>query len=148
MRSRFLLPACLVALVAALSLFMFGGSSRQASAAGSLPVPPGVSPTLPSSLHKAVVNASSSTQKVPKSSNGPLAEPTVKIPSSLASQGKVLFIYNCSTCHGTNAVGSVRSPNLVGLGPATVDFWVSTGRMPLATPSSQATIKPPRFDTE
>ena len=28
-------------------------------------------------------------------------------------------------------LGHRRAPNLEGLGPATVDFWVSTGRMPL-----------------
>ena len=39
-----------------------------------------------------------------------------------------------------------RAPNLQGLGAGTVDFWVSTGRMPLANSSVQATRKPPRFN--
>ena len=34
------------------------------------------------------------------------------------------------------------APNLQGLGAGTVDFWVSTGRMPLANSSVQATRKP------
>ena len=42
--------------------------------------------------------------------------------------------------------GTDRAPNLQGLGAGTVDFWVSTGRMPLANPSEQAIRKPPKFD--
>lgn len=59
--------------------------------------------------------------------------------------GKSLFLENCSSCHGTQAQGSSRAPNLQGLGAATVDFWVSTGRMPLADPAIQAVQKPSRF---
>jgi ubiquinol-cytochrome c reductase cytochrome c subunit len=56
-----------------------------------------------------------------------------------------LFIANCSSCHGPNAQGTDRGPNLVGVGAATVDFWVSTGRMPLAYPGAQAVRKPVLF---
>jgi ubiquinol-cytochrome c reductase cytochrome c subunit len=67
-------------------------------------------------------------------------------PSSYIGPGHVLFEANCATCHGTDAYGTDRAPNLVGVGAATVDFWVSTGRMPLAQSSIQALRKPPRFD--
>lgn len=67
-------------------------------------------------------------------------------PASYIPAGQALFQANCSSCHGTNAYGTDRAPNLVGLGAATVDFWVSTGRMPLATSAIQAMRKPPRFD--
>jgi len=60
-------------------------------------------------------------------------------------EGEVLFETACSACHGTNAEGSAIAPDLQGLGPATVDFWVSTGRMPLADAATQAEEKPPRF---
>lgn len=66
-------------------------------------------------------------------------------PSSYIGPGEVLFQQNCSSCHGTDAAGTTRAPNLVGLGAATVDFWVSTGRMPLAISSQQALRKPVRF---
>ena len=59
--------------------------------------------------------------------------------------GKSLFVENCSSCHGSQAQGSSRAPNLQGLGAATIDFWVSTGRMPLADPTVQALQKPSRF---
>ena len=67
-------------------------------------------------------------------------------PASYVGPGEVLFEANCATCHGTDAYGTDRAPNLVGVGAATVDFWVSTGRMPLAISAIQAVRKPPRFD--
>lgn len=66
-------------------------------------------------------------------------------PKELIPYGKTLFEENCASCHGVLAQGSNRAPNLVGLGAATVDFWLSTGRMPLADPTVQAIIKPSRF---
>lgn len=49
------------------------------------------------------------------------------------SEGRALFLANCSTCHGLNAEGSTDGPSLVGVGAASVDFQVSTGRMPAYT---------------
>lgn len=70
---------------------------------------------------------------------------TLKLDPSTIALGKTLFVENCSSCHGDQAQGTSRAPNLQGLGAATIDFWVSTGRMPLADPTVQATVKPPRF---
>lgn len=67
-------------------------------------------------------------------------------PKALVPEGKTLFIENCSSCHGDTAAGTSRAPNLQGLGTATIDFWVYTGRMPLADPTVQAIVKPRRFD--
>ena len=59
-------------------------------------------------------------------------------PRSFIAAGQQLFAQTCSSCHGNdaNGVGSggvpAIGPNLQGLGAATVDFWVSTGRMPAA----------------
>ena len=54
------------------------------------------------------------------------------------ANGRALFLANCSTCHGTNGQGSQAGPSLVGVGAASVDFQVGTGRMPLAGPAVQA----------
>ncbi|MEO7061947.1 MAG: cytochrome c [Lapillicoccus sp.] len=54
------------------------------------------------------------------------------------SAGKSLFLANCATCHGLNAQGTASGPTLVGVGAASVDFQVGTGRMPLAGPGIQA----------
>jgi ubiquinol-cytochrome c reductase cytochrome c subunit len=70
----------------------------------------------------------------------------VTLPKAFIAPGQALFAANCSSCHGPEALGTQRAPNLQGLGAGTVDFWVGTGRMPLADSSVQATRKPPRFD--
>jgi ubiquinol-cytochrome c reductase cytochrome c subunit len=57
-------------------------------------------------------------------------------PQALISAGRLLFAQTCSSCHGNDANGvgpegeATIGPNLQGVGAATVDFWVSTGRMP------------------
>ncbi len=56
--------------------------------------------------------------------------------------GKQLFLANCATCHGANGNGREANPSLVGVGAASVDFQVSTGRMPLAGPAVQAMRDP------
>ncbi len=67
-------------------------------------------------------------------------------PNRYIPVGDALFQQNCASCHGNQAEGSSFAPNLQGLGPATVDFWVSTGRMPANNPRSiQAPQKPPRL---
>ncbi len=62
--------------------------------------------------------------------------------------GKALFDENCSSCHGENAAGSDVAPNLLGVGSATVDLWVSSGWMPLATPTEEPLTKPAKFDRQ
>jgi ubiquinol-cytochrome c reductase cytochrome c subunit len=53
-------------------------------------------------------------------------------------QGKQLFLEGCSSCHGLAAQGASDGPSLIGVGAASVDFQVATGRMPLAAPGVQA----------
>ncbi len=77
--------------------------------------------------------------------NGNGSITNVNLDPSTIPFGKSLFVENCASCHGNYAQGSSRAPNLQGLGAATIDFWVSTGRMPLADPTTQAVQKPPRF---
>ena len=63
--------------------------------------------------------------------------------------GKELFEQTCSSCHGSQALGTDAAPPLQGVGPATVDFWVTTGRMPAATPlQEQADRKPARYNKQ
>ncbi len=52
--------------------------------------------------------------------------------------GRALFLANCSTCHGLNAEGRRNAPSLVGVGAASVDFQVGTGRMPMQNTGPQA----------
>jgi len=68
--------------------------------------------------------------------------------ASDVAAGEKLFAANCATCHGTDAQGTDVGPSLIGVGAASVDFQVSTGRMPMAANSAQAPSKPAVFDEE
>ena len=62
--------------------------------------------------------------------------------------GKQLFLKGCSSCHGLNAEGGAIAPSLIGVGAASVDFQVGTGRMPMADMSTQAMRKKPVYTEE
>ncbi len=73
-------------------------------------------------------------------------------PTALVTLGDALYQQNCATCHGNEANGVPSNgtngayPNLVGLGPATLDFWIESGRMPAANPRTiQAMRRFPRL---
>ncbi|MEU0152252.1 MULTISPECIES: cytochrome bc1 complex diheme cytochrome c subunit [Micromonospora] len=69
--------------------------------------------------------------------------------SAAANEGKALFDVSCVTCHGRNAQGvEGRGPSLIGVGSASVEFQVSSGRMPMARQEAQAMRKPPHFTDE
>jgi ubiquinol-cytochrome c reductase cytochrome c subunit len=63
-------------------------------------------------------------------------------------QGRQLFLEGCATCHGLAAQGTGSGPGLIGVGAASVDFQVTTGRMPLAAPAVQAPRKTPQYSPE
>lgn len=59
--------------------------------------------------------------------------------------GRRLYETGCSTCHGTDGRGTRRYPSLIGVGAASVDFYLTTGRMPLDQPVVQAPRKEPAY---
>ncbi len=131
LRVTHLLPGLLVVGVAVVGLLTSGASVSQAA------TPPTTVPA---------TTATTGAKVALKSATG--ASSTIKYslpPSSYIAPGQSLFELNCSSCHGVDASGTARAPNLQGLGPSTVDFWVSTGRMPLAVATAQPVQKPPRF---
>jgi ubiquinol-cytochrome c reductase cytochrome c subunit len=65
--------------------------------------------------------------------------------SAAIEEGRQLFLKGCSSCHGLNAEGGVVAPSLIGVGAASVDFQVGTGRMPMADMSQQAMRKTPVY---
>jgi ubiquinol-cytochrome c reductase cytochrome c subunit len=65
--------------------------------------------------------------------------------STQERQGQALFEANCSTCHGLDAQGTDDGPSLQGVGPAAVDFMLSSGRMPLPNPGDQPERGTPKF---
>lgn len=68
--------------------------------------------------------------------------------SADVEEGEKLFVANCSTCHGMSAEGTDAGPSLIGVGAASVDFQVGTGRMPMQMQGPQAQQKPAQFNEE
>ncbi len=71
---------------------------------------------------------------------------------SMAEAGKLIYDQTCSSCHGNEANGVAPNgqasigPNLQGVGAATVNFWITTGRMPAVDVKSvEAERKAPRL---
>ncbi|MFM5905027.1 MAG: c-type cytochrome [Micrococcales bacterium] len=60
-------------------------------------------------------------------------------------EGHKLFLANCASCHGKNAEGTKNAPTLIGVGAASVDFQVSSGRMPAQASGPQVSVKEPQF---
>jgi ubiquinol-cytochrome c reductase cytochrome c subunit len=80
---------------------------------------------------------------------------TQALPAQSVEEGKALFRANCATCHGLNGEGrasgngdKIVGPPLAGVGAASVDFQVGTGRMPMSNPGVQAPQKPVQFSDE
>jgi ubiquinol-cytochrome c reductase cytochrome c subunit len=175
LRARLAGPAALVGAAALAGLLVFSSGAAQAASstpttsAGGVSVPTTTLPQLTTTPSSEVTPASAQASTVPSASatakaaatSSPARETSadnsqsganekglfyVTLPKAFEAPGAALFAANCSSCHGAEALGSSRAPNLQGLGAGTVDFWVSTGRMPLANSSVQAIRKPARFN--
>jgi ubiquinol-cytochrome c reductase cytochrome c subunit len=58
--------------------------------------------------------------------------------STAPPNGRAIYTEGCASCHGLDGRGvGERGPSLRGKGAAAVDFYVRTGRMPLARPDVQ-----------
>lgn len=74
---------------------------------------------------------------------------------ALYNIGRQLYSQSCSACHGIQANGVPPTltpkgggfPTLQHIGPATIDFWIESGRMPaVATNETQPIRRPARFN--
>lgn len=75
--------------------------------------------------------------------------PAASFPSSpaLITQGYNLYEESCASCHGIYLQGRPKSgPSLVDVGAGPVDFYLSTGRMPLSDPTAEPQRTTPAFD--
>jgi ubiquinol-cytochrome c reductase cytochrome c subunit len=165
LRKRYAVPAALVGVVAIVGLMAFAPGAAQADSTTpttNAATPIGASPTPISAPTTTLpdLHTTTSTTTPIGTRSGPSGASAaaygsksnqsglfyVTLPKAFVAPGQALFAANCSTCHGAEALGTGRAPNLQGLGAGTIDFWVSTGRMPLANSSVQAIRKPPRFN--
>jgi ubiquinol-cytochrome c reductase cytochrome c subunit len=76
------------------------------------------------------------------------AQAAAGISTQTLEDGRALFLRNCATCHGLHAEGSSDGPTLVGVGAASVDFQVGTGRMPARELGAQIQAKPVQFEPD
>lgn len=104
-------------------------------------VPPLLAPApsaVPAASPPPSAQATTGTGGSPTSPTGPA--PSGRSPSSpgpsaaanpMAGRGGQVYGQRCASCHGNAAQGTQFGPPLVGAGPASLDFQLSTGRMPL-----------------
>jgi ubiquinol-cytochrome c reductase cytochrome c subunit len=89
---------------------------------------------------------SSSAQKGTSVNPGPAPPPATGAQAAQVERGRKLFLDGCSSCHGNDARGKQNiAPTLVGAGEAAADFYLSTGRMPLADPTDQPERTQPAY---
>jgi ubiquinol-cytochrome c reductase cytochrome c subunit len=72
---------------------------------------------------------------------------------ALVDRGAGLFGAHCALCHGESGRGLQQpgpqaGPTLVGVGAASVDFMIRTGRMPMSDARDRLRRGPQRFDDE
>jgi ubiquinol-cytochrome c reductase cytochrome c subunit len=61
--------------------------------------------------------------------------------TALIAAGRQLYLTGCVSCHGANAEGTDLAPTLIGVGAASADFQLSTGRMPAANGNDRQAIR-------
>jgi ubiquinol-cytochrome c reductase cytochrome c subunit len=79
---------------------------------------------------------------------GGQSQPSPQRPDAraLMARGRVLFAEGCASCHGEDLRGrSELGPALRGAGAAAADFYLSTGRMPLADPTDEPVRTQPLY---
>ncbi|MEU2613742.1 c-type cytochrome [Micromonospora sp. NPDC007271] len=83
----------------------------------------------------------------PTASPGPT--PTAAAgPAGPRDRGSQLYLASCASCHGPQGQGTQQGPSLIDVGAASVDFQVSTGRMPLTHVEQEARRGKPAFSAE
>jgi ubiquinol-cytochrome c reductase cytochrome c subunit len=64
------------------------------------------------------------------------------------ADGPALYLQSCAACHGPGGIGSADGPSLIGVGAASADFMLRTGRMPLAAPDAPMVSRDPIYSDE
>ncbi|MDN5726982.1 MAG: c-type cytochrome, partial [Propionibacteriales bacterium] len=68
--------------------------------------------------------------------------------STQVEEGRKLYQIGCSSCHGMQGEGTSQGPTVQGVGSASVDFQMATGRMPAAQPGAQMPRKDVRYTND
>jgi len=70
---------------------------------------------------------------------------TAAQPAQVGGRGQELYQQSCASCHGQRGGGTERGPSLVGVGAASADFYLSTGRMPITDEQRNPSRGKPAF---
>ena len=70
---------------------------------------------------------------------------TTPRPAQAGGRGQTLYQQNCASCHGQQGQGTQRGPTLRGVGAASADFYLSTGRMPITEEQRNPARAKPAF---
>ena len=81
-------------------------------------------------------------------SSPPLPARAAEAGGAVRELGASLYLQNCASCHGPAGEGAAAGPSLIGVGAASADFYLRTGRMPLGAPGQQPQRQDPQFDEE
>jgi ubiquinol-cytochrome c reductase cytochrome c subunit len=69
-------------------------------------------------------------------------------PTTIESPERLLYQQDCAWCHGADGQGTTFGPSLVGVGAASADFMLRTGRMPIAKVEPQPERRAPTYTPE
>jgi ubiquinol-cytochrome c reductase cytochrome c subunit len=75
-----------------------------------------------------------------------LPAPATAQTGTVQNDAASLYLQNCASCHGPQGQGTNAGPTLIGVGAASADFYLRTGRMPLGAPGQQPIRQLPKFD--
>jgi ubiquinol-cytochrome c reductase cytochrome c subunit len=67
-------------------------------------------------------------------------------PNQVTGSAADVYLQNCASCHGPQGEGAPAGPPLIGVGEASADFYLRTGRMPLGAPGQQPMRQEPRLE--
>lgn len=81
----------------------------------------------------------------PLSLDPPAAAIAVAAGQVTGGEGEALYLQSCAACHGPGGAGTADGPSLVGVGAASADFMLRTGRMPLPAPGAPMVRRDPVF---
>ena len=62
--------------------------------------------------------------------------------------GRALYLQDCAWCHGPAGEGTEFGPTLRGVGAASADFMLTTGRMPIPREIDNPPRRPPRYSDQ
>jgi ubiquinol-cytochrome c reductase cytochrome c subunit len=68
--------------------------------------------------------------------------------ADLIAEGRRLYLQSCASCHGPTGAGTSVAPSLENAGPATNDFYLRTGRMPLGRLGTPSWEQEPQLSDE